>query len=258
MNSQDPPDVSVREEEKKAVKLIPIYIMGKRYEVPEGLTIMKAMEYAGYKFIRGCGCRGGTCGACGTVYRKPGDYKLQVALACQKTVEPGMYLAQIPFFPVNRARYDFAKLSGAPEEIFRLYPELFRCVACNACTKACPQGIEVMDAISALKQGNISEAAQLSFDCIQCGLCTSRCFGELAQYHMFQVARRIYGGKIVARAKHLEEMVRAIDEGKFDDILEELKKKGEKELKQLYESREIEPVGSGEDWVPKDKAYLLV
>ena len=127
------------EKEGPGTKLIPVYIMGKRYEVPEGLTIMKAMEYAGFKFIRGCGCRGGTCGACGTVYRKPGDYKIQVALACQKAVEPDMYIAQIPFFPVNRAQYEFAELTSTPEEVFKLYPELFRCVACNACTKACPQ-----------------------------------------------------------------------------------------------------------------------
>ncbi|MBI4882352.1 MAG: hypothetical protein HY812_22220, partial [Planctomycetes bacterium] len=36
-------------------ELIPIYVMGKRYLVPEALTIMKAIEYAGYQFIRGCG-----------------------------------------------------------------------------------------------------------------------------------------------------------------------------------------------------------
>jgi formate hydrogenlyase subunit 6/NADH:ubiquinone oxidoreductase subunit I len=246
----------VKEEKKTAAKLIPIYIMGKRYEVPEGLTIMKAMEYAGYVLIRGCGCRGGTCGACGTVYRKPGDYKLQVALACQKTIEPDMYIAQIPFFPANRALYDFAALTAAPEEVFKLYPELFRCVACNSCTKACPQGIEVMDAISALKQGNISEVARLSFDCIQCGLCTSRCFGELAQYHMFQLARRIYGARIVPRAEHLAGMVKAVNEGRYDRFLDELKKVKEDELKKLYQEREAEPMTAGEDWKPKDTTYL--
>src|SRR4030042_4672467 len=153
---------AVKEKRQGVAGLNTIYIMGKRYEVPEGLTIMKAMEYAGYILIRGCGCRGGTCGACGTVYRKPGDYKLQVALACQKTVEPDMYIAQIPFFPANRATYEFAGLTAAPEEVFKLYPELFRCVACNCCTKACPQGIEVMAAVSALKQGNIAQARRLS------------------------------------------------------------------------------------------------
>ena len=37
------------------VSLVPVHVMGRRYEVPPGLTIMKAMEYAGFKFIRGCG-----------------------------------------------------------------------------------------------------------------------------------------------------------------------------------------------------------
>ncbi len=42
--------------------LVPIFIMGKRYLVPDSLTIQKAMEYAGYQLIRGCGCRGGATG----------------------------------------------------------------------------------------------------------------------------------------------------------------------------------------------------
>jgi hypothetical protein len=43
--------------------LIPV-IMGKRSAVPPSLTIMKAMEYAGYRLLRGCGCRGGLRGMC--------------------------------------------------------------------------------------------------------------------------------------------------------------------------------------------------
>ncbi|NVM57177.1 MAG: 2Fe-2S iron-sulfur cluster binding domain-containing protein, partial [Desulfobacterales bacterium] len=62
-------------------ELISIYIMGKKYEVPPNLTIMKALEYAGYKLIRGVGCRAAFCGACATVYRLPGSYRLQVGLA---------------------------------------------------------------------------------------------------------------------------------------------------------------------------------
>jgi len=42
-------------------EVVPIFIMGKRYEVPASLTIQKAMEHAGYQLIRGCGCRGGIC-----------------------------------------------------------------------------------------------------------------------------------------------------------------------------------------------------
>ena len=39
-----------------------IYLFGKKYEVPAELTIMNAMEYAGYQLVRGCGCRNGFCG----------------------------------------------------------------------------------------------------------------------------------------------------------------------------------------------------
>ena len=102
-------------------KMIPIFVMCKQYEVPETLTIMKAMEYAGFKFIRGCGCRGGICGACATVYRRAGDYKLLSGLACQTVVEPNMYLTQIPFYPANRAVFDFSVIKPVPEEIFKLY-----------------------------------------------------------------------------------------------------------------------------------------
>ncbi|TET39207.1 MAG: 4Fe-4S dicluster domain-containing protein [Dehalococcoidia bacterium] len=243
-------------EEKVALevveKKIPVYVMGRRYEVPEGLTIMKAMEYAGYKFIRGCGCRGGVCGACATVYRKPGDYHLYVGLACQTVVEPDMYLTQIPFYPANRASYNFEELKPAPEEIFKLYPEIFRCVACNACTKVCPMKIPVMDVISYLKQGNISKAAELAYDCIQCGLCTSRCMGELPQYHIIQLTKRIYGAKIASRSQHLREADEAIKSGSYEEPLRELMSIDEKELRKLYREREMEPWEAGEDWRPKE------
>jgi succinate dehydrogenase/fumarate reductase-like Fe-S protein len=239
------------------VNMIPVFIMGKRYEVPEGFTIMKAMEHVGYQFIRGCGCRGGICGACGTVYRKPGDYKIYTALACQTAAEPNMYLTQIPFYPANHTGCNYKEISEAPEEIHKQYPELFRCVACNACTKVCPMDVEVMDAIAYVKQGNIEKAAFTSFDCIQCGLCASRCFGEMPQYHILQLARRIYGGKIAPRAKHTEEAVKTIKDGKFESMMQEVMNMELEDLKKAYTEREIEPETAGDDWRPKDDRFLL-
>jgi len=241
---------------EKKPKMIPIFIMGKRFEVPETLTIMKAMEYAGFKFIRGCGCRGGICGACATVYRKAGDYKLLSGLACQTVVEPNMYLAQIPFYPANRATFDFSQMTPAPEEIFKLYPEIFRCVACNSCTKVCPMDVDVMDVIANLKRGDITRAAELSFSCIQCGLCASRCMGELPQYHIAQLARRIYGSLIAPRAKHLEEAVKTIASGKYEDCVRELMNLDEATLRKIYQEQEMEPEMTGEEWAPKDKKCL--
>jgi formate hydrogenlyase subunit 6/NADH:ubiquinone oxidoreductase subunit I len=221
-------------------EMITIYIMGKKYSVPNNLTIMKAMEYAGYKFIRGCGCRGGFCGACGTVYRTKNDYKLKNALACQTMVEDGMYLTQIPFYPANKALYDLEELKPTVDEILRLYPELFRCVGCNTCTKICPQEINVMDYIALAERGDIEKAADLSFDCIMCGLCASRCPGELVQYNIGILCRRLYGRHIAPRAEHLAARVREILEGKCDKDLNELMKKDSEELKKMYDKRDIE------------------
>ncbi len=85
---------------KRAKKVAPIkkmatvYIMGKAHKVPADATIMGAIEYAGYLIKRGAGCREGFCGACATVYRLPGDYKIYTGLACTTLIEDGMWLAQ--------------------------------------------------------------------------------------------------------------------------------------------------------------------
>lgn len=220
--------------------LIPIYIMGKRYDVPEGLTIMKAMEWAGYKFIRGCGCRGGFCGACSTVYRVPGDYRLKVGLACQTPIVENMYLAQIPFYPANKAIYDLNRAAEPVSELLQHYPEAARCVGCGKCIKVCPQKLFPMDYIRIAVRGDFARAAELSFDCIMCGLCAAHCPAQLVPYHIAIFVRRYYSKIIRPKPQHLKERVAEILGGRYDKALAEIVTMDEKRLKQLYIERDFE------------------
>jgi succinate dehydrogenase/fumarate reductase-like Fe-S protein len=222
-------------------EMVEVFIMGKSYTVPASLTIMKAMEYVGYKLVRGVGCREGFCGACGTVFRLKGDYKLYSGLACQTLVEEGMYLAQIPAFPAEKGVYDIREMEPTASTILMYYPELARCVSCNSCTKVCPQEIQVMDYVNEALRGDIERAAHTSFDCIMCGLCTARCHAEMAQYLIGILARRLYAAHIAARFSDLEPRVQQILDGEFDKELGDLKKMSVEELKVLYKKRDIEP-----------------
>lgn len=222
-------------------RMVSISFAGKRYSVPEGLTILKALEYAGYRLVRGVGCRGGFCGACATVYRTAGDYRLKIGLACQTMIEENMYLTQIPFYPAQKALYDLEELRPTGEVFIRFYPEILRCLQCNTCRKVCPQDLDVMRYIAAAQRGEVTRVADFSFDCLQCGLCASRCPAEIAHYHVAQLGRRLFGRYMQPLAAHLSRRLAEIEEGKFDEELTALQRMSRQELEQRYSQREIEP-----------------
>ena len=89
------------------------------------------------------GCRNGFCGACATIYRIAGDRELKACLACSTKVENNMYVATLPFFPLVKEVYDIEKVKPTQQIMMQLYPEIYSCVGCNACTKACTQGLNV-------------------------------------------------------------------------------------------------------------------
>ena len=153
--------------------MVTVFLFGKKYEVPDSLTIMEAMEYSGYQLVRGCGCRNGFCGACATIYRIAGDRELKACLACSTRVENNMYVATLPFFPLVKEVYDMEKLKPTQTVMMQLYPEIYACVGCNACTKACTQGLNVMQYIAYAQRGEFDKCAEESFDCVMCGVCSS-------------------------------------------------------------------------------------
>lgn len=219
---------------------VEIYIMGKQYRVPETLTIMEAMEYAGYQLKRGCGCRAGFCGACATVYRMAGDFELKVGLACQTKVEQGIYLAQIPFFPGRKALYNLEKIKPSAADFSLLYPEVFRCLGCSSCTKVCPQDIDVMQYIAYIQRGDFAKAADISFDCLMCGLCVSRCPVHIVHYNAGLTSRRLYSRYLAKTDPYLHERVRAVGSGEFEAELQRMMAGDRKRLQELYNSRDIE------------------
>ena len=220
--------------------MVEIFILGQRYEVPEGLTILKAFEWSGFHLTRGVGCRGGFCGACGTVYRMPNDHILYYALACQTVVRPGMTLGQIPFFPAQHPVYHIEAVQPRGETLLQIYPEVLRCFGCNTCTKSCPQEIDVLSYMSAALRGALPALADISFDCINCGLCTARCPAELVPPNVSLLGRRLYGKYLAPAAPHLQRRVQEISSGAFQDEVAALMLLDLAELKSRYNQREID------------------
>ncbi|MBK5113146.1 MAG: 4Fe-4S dicluster domain-containing protein [Candidatus Heimdallarchaeota archaeon] len=218
-------------------EMVKIIVANTEYEVPSNLTIMKALEYLGWRLDRGVGCRGGFCGACSTIYRLQGDHRLYTGLACATKVEKGMLIAQIPISPANKKQYNIESLKAEPSTLLEFYPEIARCISCNTCTKACPMDIEVMDYVQAALRGDIAQAAHLSFDCIMCGLCSTRCPAEISQFNVGILARRLYGRYIAPKYKQVEKRVKEVEKGTYDAEIEKMMKADQKQIAKLYNAR---------------------
>ena len=217
-----------------------IYFYGKRYVVPADLTIMTAMEYAGYKLVRGCGCRHGFCGACATIYRMEGKNELKSALACQTQVEEGMYVASLPFFPTNKRSYNIEEIRPEEQLMAELYPEIYSCIGCNACTKTCSRSLNVMQYIAYAQRNELEKCAEESFDCVSCGICSSRCPANISHSLVGLLARRLTGKYILPETEHLKKRADDIRQGYYDELIQQVMKKPLDEMKELYNNREIE------------------
>jgi heterodisulfide reductase subunit C len=198
------------------------------------------MEYAGYTLTRGCGCRHGFCGACATIYRIKGCNELKTCLACPTQVQEGMYIASIPFFPTDKRTYDIEEIKPSKQIMMDLYPEIYSCIGCNACTKACTKDLDVMQYIAYAQRGEFEKCAEESFDCVMCGVCSSRCPAGISHPQVAMLARRINGKYLAPKCQHLEDRVKEIKDGTFNDLMEAIMQKPISEMKELYNTRDIE------------------
>lgn len=221
-------------------KEVTIYLFGKQFQAPDNLTIIKAMEYCGYALTRGVGCRHGFCGACATIYRIKGERELHYCLACETQIKDQMYIATLPFFPLEKQIYDIEKIKPEQQIMIQLYPEIYGCVGCNACTNACPQELNVMQYIAYAQRGDFKACADESFDCVMCGCCSSRCPAGISHPQVAMLARRLNGKYIAKDAKHLVDRVDEIHHGDLLDDVKALMEKSSDDIQAMYNARDIE------------------
>ena len=85
-------------------------------------------------------------------------------------------------------------------------------------------------------RGDIAKCAEISFDCIQCGLCAMRCPADIKHYHVSQLARRLRGKYLDTKSKNLSNRLNEINNRKYDAEIEKLIKMDKKEIMTLYKN----------------------
>lgn len=151
-----------------------------------------------------------------------------------------MYIASLPYYPTDKRIYEMEEIRPEQRVMMDLYPEIYSCIGCNACTKGCPQDLNVMQYIAYAQRGDFEACAEESFDCIGCGICASRCPAGISHPMVGELARRLNGKYVAPKCGHLQDRVDEIHEGKFDDLIAQVMQKPIEEMQELYNNREIE------------------
>jgi ferredoxin len=94
--------------------------------------------------------------------------------------------------------------------------------------------------MAAALRGDLPALADISFDCIMCGLCVARCPAELVPPNVSLLGRRLYGKYLAPRAGHLQLRVQEIEAGTYSAELAELRSLPAAELQMRYNARQIE------------------
>lgn len=221
-------------------KKVCIHYLDKEYMVPDSLTVIMALEYSGHKLKMGHGCGSGACGACSVIYRLDSDPAIKCSLACQKIVEDGMYILQFPYHTPDKRVYDLESSGLDKDIITTVFPEIHSCISCNACTNACPVGIDVLKYVNFARQGDYKSCAETSFSCISCNLCFSRCPMNIRQFEIAMLSRRLNGRSYMGKSPKLEKRIKEVDDGLFDNAIEDFFNMEINEMKIFYENRDFE------------------
>ncbi len=227
--------------------------------VPAGRTILSALEEAGLGFVRGVGCRGGVCGACGVLYRIRGSNELTAALMCQEEVKADMEILPLPYIPQKKAWHDLSLSEGDSPgyRVLNLYPEINSCIMCRECSRICPVGIDVLAYVGMIQRRDLKGAARESFTCVQCGICVLRCPSRISQPNAALAARRYHGRYEETPAEHLTKAIEKRASGRYEPIFKRLRRMDQEAFQALYQRREREPNDAPPGtWLPEDRGLL--
>jgi ferredoxin len=217
--------------------MVQIEISGTQYQVPAGLTAVKAVWYTGQTLTRGIGCLGGVCGACSVIYRIRGHYELKYGLACQLVVEEGMSFSFAPHIPSSKATYHLEEIKDPKQELVKYYPEAALCRNCNTCTEACPQGIDVRGNVWRAVFGEFKQVRDETLNCVMCNLCIPVCIADIAPNLVFLYARRTFNYFYEKKTPNLTARLSEIQAGKYQSDWDAIGKLDEKGLNQFCLSK---------------------
>ncbi len=226
MSTQD----IVDQEQATQPQMVTVEIEGKPFQVPAGITLMKALWYSGQEVIRGAGCLGGFCGACATYYRTKDDPKVKTCLACSMAVEDGMSFSFMPAFPARKAIYDIQKLKDPKQDLFELYPEAPLCRNCNACTEACPQTIDVREGVWKAVFGDFQAVSEMFMDCVMCGMCAPVCIADISPSLVALYSSRAQGAHFTEKPKGLDKRIKEIADGEYQEDWDRVLQLSDEEL----------------------------
>ena len=97
-----------------------------------------------------------------------------------------------------------------------------------------------MQYIAYAQRGDFEKCAEESFDCVMCGVCSSRCPAGITHPQVGLLTRRLNGKYLAPETQHLLERVAEIENGACEEALQDIMKKTAEELKEMYNNRDFE------------------
>jgi len=174
---------------------IEITVNGTRLAVSANHSLIQALWKTGHPDFKSASCLEGVCGSCRIMVKYTGQSAVNMALACQSKVEPGMqvtfpqYLEKQSPALLNH-RYQLHPANKSEQQLNTVFPEVSHCRHCHGCTVACPKGIDVEQGITLANEGKLAAAGDLFINCVMCDLCTTSCPENIAPNYVALFARR--------------------------------------------------------------------